>query len=599
MGLVRKPTVIRLRQKAIEAMPAQSPIETQAARRNWKEFAASSVAIALIAWLCISEHWLQPVRDAINVSRWVNGEVTPRGIAARLVFTWAFDATLFVALGASAVVALHSKLARMKPLAGFFAVLVAGAVIAVMVRSAQLGRWPDFGHLVQPILAFLLGALIGCAVARGRQTIVRLAVQLGVATLIVGGLAILAAQLAIASAPLAFEPPPASEFSKHELANTLRGVRGGEDESRRVRLTEKDLDGLIAFAASRIGPEAKGRVVLDHGSIDAEVSVRLPGGARRFANLRTRGTARIENGRLSMRGEQLSIGSLAVPGFLVRLFSGPVGAALSHDTDLRNMIGSIASLRLEPSAVEVVFKPGECSDTFVPALALAVTGRTSVAAEVRAHVRHLVENSGDLPQGDDRFVELLRRSFVFARERSANSDPVDENRAAILALAILLGDSRVETVVGPVLDEPLREQAQRHLVGTLLRGRSDWTKHFALSAGIVAMACEGVSDRVGVLKELRDADGGSGFSFGDMAANRAGIRLAQSATFNADSARAMQERLAGNVGIADVFPDVSDLPEDMPAAEFQSRFGGVNGAEYQRMIAEIDRRLASCSVLRP
>jgi hypothetical protein len=102
-----------------------------------------------------------------------------------------------------------------------------------------------------------------------------------------------------------------------------------------------------------------------------------------------------------------------------------------------------------------------------------------------------------------------------------------------------------------------------------------------------------------LLKELNDAQGGSGFSFGDMAANRAGIRLAQVATFNAASARAVQERLAGNVGIADVFPDVSDLPEDLPAAEFQARFGGAKGAEYQRMLAEIDRRLALCSLLKP
>lgn len=580
-------------------MPAQSPFAAQAAPRNRREVAAWFVLIALMAWLCASEHWLQPVRDAIDVSRWINGDVTLRQIAARLASAWALDAAAFVAIGAFTIIALNSQLARMKPLARLGTLLLAGLVIAGMVRSAQLGRWPDVGHLAPPLLAFLFGAAIGRAMVCGRQAMARLAVQLGVGVLVVGGLAILAARLAINGAPLAFEPAADSEFSKRALANTLRGVHGGENEGRRVRLMEKDLNGLIAFVTARISPGAKGRVAMDRGSIDADVSVRLPGGAQRFMNLRIRGAAHIENGRLSLRGEQLSIGSLPVPGFLVWLFSGPVGSALSHDADLRNVIGSIASLRLDSGAAEIVFKPGECSDTVIPALALAVTGRTSVAAEIRAQVRHLVENTGNLPPDDDRFVELLRRTFAFARERSADGDPVDENRAAILALAILLGHPRVETVVGPVFDEPLRERAQRDLAGVTLRGRLDWTQHFALSAGMVAMACEGVSDRVGLLKELRDAQGGSGFSFGDMAANRAGIRLAQVATFNADSARTMQERLAGNVGISDVFPDVADLPEDLPAAEFQARFGGVNGAEYQRMIAEIDRRLALCSVLRP
>ena len=465
--------------------------------------------------------------------------------------------------------------------------------------SPRVVRMAEVGHLAPPLVAFLFGAIIGRALVLGRRALVRLVAQLGGVVLIVAALAFLAARLAIDGAPLAFEPAPDSEFSTRALANTLRGVRGGDNEGRRVRLTEKDLNGLFAVAAARIAPEAKGRVAMDRGSIAAEVSILLPGSAPLFANIRIRGAARIDDGRLTLRGEQLSIGSLPVPGFLVWLLAGPIGSALSRDPDLRNMIGSIASLHIDSGTAEIVFKPGECSDTFIPALALAVTGRTSVAVETRAQVRHLVENATNLPSGDDRFVGLLRRAFALARDRSADDDPVDQKRAAILALAILLGHPRVETVVGPVFDEPLRERAQRDLAGATLRGRADWTKHFALSAGMVALACEGVSDRVGLLKELNDAQGGSGFSFGDMAANRAGIRLAQVATFNADSARAIQERLAGNVGIADVFPDVSDLPEDLPAAEFQARFGGANGAEYQRMIAEIDRRLALCSVLRP
>jgi len=580
-------------------MSAQSPYDLHPTRSNGKQVVAWFVLIALTAWLSVSRHWLLPLRDAINMSRWVNGEVTLQQIATRLLTTWAFDTAALVAIGAATMIALNSRLARMKPFAGFLTVFMAGLVIAGIVRGAQLGRWPDGGHWVIPLFAFLSGAALGRALGCGRHALVRLAVQLGVVSLVFGGLAIVALQWVIDRSPLAFQPALATEFSKHALANTLRGVRGEEHEGRRVRLTEQDLNGLIAFTAARIGREAKGRVEMNRGVIDAEVSVRLPGRTRRYANLRMRGAAQIDHGKLALRGEQLTIGSLSVPRFLVPLFSGPVASALSHDPDLRSMIGSIALLRLNPGLADIVFKPGECSDTFVPALAHALTGRTSVAAEVRAQVRQLVENSDSLPPGDDRLVELLRRAFAFARQRSTDGDPVEENRAAILALAILVGHPRVETVIGSVLDEPLRAQAQRNLAGTVLRGRVDWTKHFALSAGMVAMACEGVSDQVGVLKELRDSQGGSGFSFGDMAANRAGIRLAQSALFNADSARIMQNRLARNVVIDDIFPDVSDLPEDLTAAELQTRFGGVNGAEYQSLITEIDRRLATCSVLQP
>ena len=175
-------------------------------------------------------------------------------------------------------------------------------------------------------------------------------------------------------------------------------------------------------------------------------------------------------------------------------------------------------------------------------------------------------------------MALVQRAFEFARQRSVEGDPLIENRAALLALAILLGHERVETAVGPVFDEPLREQARRDLQNVTLRGRADWTKHFFVSAAIALVACEGTSNKIGVLKEALDAeDGGSGFSFGDFAANRAGIRLALASTSDPDSARRLQDRLAGEFTLDDIFPDVADLPENLTRSELQSRFGGVGG----------------------
>jgi len=53
-----------------------------------------------------------------------------------------------------------------------------------------------------------------------------------------------------------------------------------------------------------------------------------------------------------------------------------------------------------------------------------------------------------------------------------------ENRAAIFALAILLGHLDLEPFVGELLEPDLRAQASR-IVGTVtLRGRKDWTRHF-------------------------------------------------------------------------------------------------------------------------
>ena len=48
----------------------------------------------------------------------------------------------------------------------------------------------------------------------------------------------------------------------------------------------------------------------------------------------------------------------------------------------------------------------------------------------------------------------------------------------------------------------------------------------------------------------------------------------------------------------DLMPDVSDLPESLSDAEVEKRFGGIGGARYGAMLAEIDARIAALPLLR-
>jgi hypothetical protein len=56
--------------------------------------------------------------------------------------------------------------------------------------------------------------------------------------------------------------------------------------------------------------------------------------------------------------------------------------------------------------------------------------------------------------------------------------------------------------------------------------------------------------------------------------------------------------LAASMAESDLMPDVSDLPEFMPEAEFRRRFGGVDSAQYARVIATIDGRIDALPLLR-
>ena len=91
--------------------------------------------------------------------------------------------------------------------------------------------------------------------------------------------------------------------------------------------------------------------------------------------------------------------------------------------------------------------------------------------------------------------------------------------------------------------------------------------------------------------------GGTGFSFSDLAADAAGNRFARAATRDAGSARALQARIREGARLADLFPDVRDLPEGLSRETFHDEYGGLGGAGTNRVVDEILRRLATCALL--
>jgi hypothetical protein len=81
-------------------------------------------------------------------------------------------------------------------------------------------------------------------------------------------------------------------------------------------------------------------------------------------------------------------------------------------------------------------------------------------------------------------------------------------------------------------------------------------------------------------------------------ADRSGTTFAEVATRDEASALRMQERLAGGFKLDDYFPPAADLPEGIPDAELQSRYGGVGGPLFRTTLAELERRLAGCAAYR-
>lgn len=224
----------------------------------------------------------------------------------------------------------------------------------------------------------------------------------------------------------------------------------------------------------------------------------------------------------------------------------------------------------------------------------------SVSKATESHLQRLVAASSTIPSGEKRFGALLDVAFSMPAAESTQVSIVENNRAAILALGIALGDERLANFVGLDRDSKLIRDAVLLRNGTRLRARNDWARHFYLSASLAVLEHPLVSDAGGLMKEQLDAlTGGSGFSFGDFAADRAGVRFANAATSSEEDASAMRDFLKEEFEVGNFLPEIADLPENLTTEQFRTSFGNVGSDRYLQMISEIETRLDACVALSP
>ena len=401
--------------------------------------------------------------------------------------------------------------------------------------------------------------------------------------------------LAIAAVWLCLEDAPsvvrAVALTPQDIANAKRIIdrhdpRMAADGARRtVVISEQDLDLMLNYAASRFGRGAA-RAALRPGTVSLQASVEIP--ANPFGRYLNVDAVLRETG--SLPGfDRLLIGRLRVP-------------AVVADYLLRESLRAVAATDRGALAAAVVqgasFADGRLAVTYVWSRALGERARTVLlpaadVARLRAYQERLVETVSGAP-GRVSLAALMPPLFRTARDRAAaGGDPIAENRAAIIVLALYVNGTDPETIASSAARWP--KPAQRTVT---LADRSDFPKHFLISALIAAEAGSPLADAVGLHKEIEDSRGGSGFSFNDIAADRAGTRFGELASGSPLRARELALALADGVSESDFMPEVADLPEFMPEAQFRQRYGGVGAPAYEQVMTTIESRVASRPLLR-
>ena len=196
-----------------------------------------------------------------------------------------------------------------------------------------------------------------------------------------------------------------------------------------------------------------------------------------------------------------------------------------------------------------------------------------------------------------RRVDLTDVYVVLFEAAPSDPDAAREHaRAAMIAAAMLSVGPRVRRLAGG--DDASFNPKYPATLRVTLAGRDDLAKHFTLSAALAASADAAIGRALGTWKELDDSlAGGSGFSFVDLAADRAGLRLGQAA---ADPGRAMTiVRAFDGGGAPELLPmDALGFEEGMSDRAFEARYGDIATDSYAANVARIDRALDTLPVMR-
>jgi hypothetical protein len=479
--------------------------------------------------------------------------------------------------------------------------LVGATLLAWLALAARAGSAPGPFEILLPGLGILIGAWAGLAWRRGWRARLLFLPSLLAQALVLSTLAAGLAVLALDAEPALPDTLPLSSAEKRQLVERFEGKNPRKippGETRTLRLAGPELDRLVGWAALATGARLRTAVRVQAGGLSATASVRVPRTGR-WLNVSGSTRAGIERGRLRAAGPQLRVGQLTLPPLLLELVTPFLVAGLQGDRDLRRVLPAVESLALTPEAATLSYARVDMPPGLIARLVWGEQASQASRETVYAHIDRLLAVLEATPEGDARFARALEAAFAAARERSAaGGSAAEENRSAILALGIVLGHRRLAQSVGEPLDDGRSEAALQLRAGTKLRGRRDWARHFSVSGALTVLSAVAPSNAAGLLKEELDADGGSGFSFADLLADRAGTTFADVATRDDASALRMQERIAGGFQVGDFFPPAADLPEGIPDAELQARYGGVGGPLYRQKTAEIERRLAQCAAYR-
>lgn len=288
--------------------------------------------------------------------------------------------------------------------------------------------------------------------------------------------------------------------------------------------------------------------------------------------------------------QKLKVGRLTVSGDTATFI---LSALLNYSTssvlgDL--LFNSVEEVTMQSGMAKIKLKPlAPVMEELQHASLKPLTSRAKLREQYTAELLQVLDQYHAKSNDEVKSLnDYMRVAFKAVEKHVEVAGPVLTNEAAILSLAIFIGDRRIGKFVGAFDNRFLPLNLTRTAT---LAGSSDFAQHFLVSAALEILSWQGLALAVGEYKELFDrAQGHSGFSFADLASDRAGVRFANEAT-NPAKAWLVQQRVVAGITERAYFPEVGKLESGFNKALFVSRFKRVDSLDYKKQLKVIKGKI--------
>ncbi len=424
---------------------------------------------------------------------------------------------------------------------------------------------------------------------RLKQFLIKLIVSISILFLIVFFI--------ISTSPIIEESKPLSSSEVKKAKITVKELRrkfASTNTFIDFSLSQRELDSVMAVATHTI-PQVRFNAALSPFGMTVSASKKINA---RFMNLFINVHCLLSPSFERFEIDYCDLGSIPLPGWLIKsviqigtkfIFGNEVEETLTRLLDS----GHIEKNKIIFSTTKTAnFKDNVNASMKTAAKVIRSVNKSDEINNDR--VQKYIQTLQAIEQPEKSLSFYIGKAFAFARKESVTHDPVIENTAALWALAIVYSNPRFAKFID-LKDVPLNGFASPNL-----RGRNDLNLHFLYSIILEQLGEREIALNVGELKELLDSNkGGSGYSFADLAADKAGSLFSEKITSSNEEALKAQKILANITNEDSFFPHIHDLAEGFKGNEFEQIFGEIKSPLYNKQVARISKRINQLALYQP